>query len=162
MNSLSVLEYAVDHLLVEHGKVHSKYLATNLTYHTQVIVVGHSRCGGVNACYHAAESNADPSHTIHHIPPSDPLNKWLKPLTELAFSLKPKWSSMSPSQAVQYIAEENVKKQVETIVGQKIIEDVWKHELEGKGRKVRIHGWVYELSTGLLKDLNITRGPLGH
>jgi carbonic anhydrase len=43
-----------------------------------------------------------------------------------------------------------------------VIEDVWKHELEGKGRKVRIHGWVYELSTGLLKDLNVTREPLGH
>jgi carbonic anhydrase len=69
---------------------------------------------------------------------------------------------MSPSQAIQYIVEENVKKQVESIVEMKVIEDVWKHELEGKGRKLRIHGWVYELSTGLLKDLNITREPLGH
>jgi len=43
-----------------------------------------------------------------------------------------------------------------------VIKEAWEHEVEGKGRKIRVHGWIYDLSTGLLKDLEITQGPGSH
>src|SRR5258708_39255627 len=46
---------------------------------------------------------------------------------------------------------ESVKKQVENIVHTSIIQNAWANK-----KNVHVHGWVYELETGKLKDLNIT------
>jgi len=59
------------------------------------------------------------------------------------------------------LVEENVKSQVNSIANMKGLKKIWQKEVSGTGRKVRIHGWVYDLSTGRLRDLGITRGPLG-
>jgi len=40
-----------------------------------------------------------------------------------------------------------------------VMKEVWKEEVAGTGRKVRIHGWIFDLSTGRLRDLGVTRGP---
>jgi len=126
-----------------------------------VVVVGHSKCGGVTASLVAAQRDSDPSITIAEHPASSPLNLWLAPLTKFALRLKSQYSSKSQDDALQFLIEQNVKTQVDNIAKSEVMKETWKHEIEGKGRKVRVHGWVYDLGTGLLKDLETTRGPSG-
>jgi len=127
-SALSVLAYAVDHVGVTH-----------------VVVVGHTHCGGAEACLKA--SSGPP------VNPTTPLARWLAPLTELARSLK--IAPMSVDGALQQLVEQNVKVQVENLARSKTIVDAW----AGK-KKVSIHGWIYDLSSGKLRDLGVSKvGP---
>ncbi|KAJ6623478.1 carbonic anhydrase [Mycena sp. CBHHK59/15] len=140
----SVLTYAVDHLGVEH-----------------VVIVGHTGCGGAAACFGAACSPSfSASATSCIVDPGLPadasLNEWLTPLTKLVASLK--LSSVPPEEALPLIVEENVKMQVENLSQAKTIVDAWAHKSR-KGKDVWIHGWVYDLATGGLRDLGISQGP---
>ncbi|KAF9530231.1 carbonic anhydrase [Crepidotus variabilis] len=141
-NSVSVLEYAIKHLKVEH-----------------VIIAGHTNCGGANASLSAALAGSSASQTLSDEPSAGALNKWLEPLTEFALSQKSQLSAKSNSDALTVLVEENVKKQVENVSNSEAIQAAWQAETNGTGRAVRVHGWVYDLSTGLIRDLNVTRGP---
>ena len=44
-----------------------------------------------------------------------------------------------------------MKKQVENVVHTNVIQNAW-----ANGKNVQVHGWVYELETGKLRDLDIT------
>jgi len=65
---------------------------------------------------------------------------------------------LSSADALTTVVEENVKAQVENLAKTITIGEAWKKGTP-KGQDVWIHGWVYDLSTGLLRDLNISRGP---
>ncbi|KAF9013964.1 carbonic anhydrase [Cyathus striatus] len=141
-NVLSVLRYAVDFLGVEH-----------------VVIVGHTECGGASACLHAVQSSKfspeDPV-TISSLPADSALNRWLAPLSKHVSSLK--LSSTPPSEALPIVVEENVKMQVENLCQTITIQDAWGKGTP-KGQDVWVHGWVYDIAKGKLKDLNISQGP---
>ncbi|KAI1791404.1 carbonic anhydrase 1 [Ganoderma leucocontextum] len=103
-----------------------------------VVLVGHTNCGGAAACSKAAE--AAPS------PPGSALERWLVPLTELARNTEGNLTAL---------VEANARVQVENILKCDVIEREWKQ------RDVHIHGWVYELETGKLRDLGISVGRNG-
>ncbi len=107
VNAVSVLFYVVDHVEVEH-----------------VVVVGHSRCGGVIAALEAKEH-----------PPEPPIDQWLKPLIELAEKY-PK---------LEDLVEANIRAQV-----QNVLQLLQGHELK---RPVTVHGWLYHLEDGHLHVL---------
>ncbi|KAF8798149.1 carbonic anhydrase [Phlegmacium glaucopus] len=142
INVLSVLAYAVGHLGVEN-----------------VVIAGHSGCGGAAACLNAAKSpDFDPHPPIRTIgdePMNSPINRWLEPLTLLAHCLQ--LPDTSPN-SLAVVVEENVKAQVENLANTETIKDAWLGKTHHK-QKVFIHGWVYHLDNGLLEDLCITRGP---
>ena len=124
-----------------------------------VIIAGHSGCGGAAASLKAVQ---DPNFvpkvpviTIDGEPADSPLNRWLEPLTLLAYSLKLPDSS---DKSLETFVRENVKAQVENLANTETIRKAWTQGTP-KGQKVFIHGWVYDLGTGLLKDLGISRGP---
>lgn len=125
-----------------------------------VVIVGHTECGGAAACLAAAQSSSlsleGPITTIGSLPVESSLNRWLEPLTRLAASLH--LSSIPHAEALPIVVEENVKAQVENLAKTQAINDAWTKGTR-KGQNVWIHGWVYDLATGLLKDLNISRGP---
>ena len=127
-----------------------------------VIIVGHTECGGAAACLGAAQSpdlNLDgPITTVPSLPVDSALNRWLEPLTRLVAGLQ--LSSIPHAEALPIVVEENVKAQVENLANTITIGDAWKKGTP-KGQEVWIHGWVYDLATGLLKDLDISRGPPG-
>ncbi|KAI0311819.1 carbonic anhydrase [Amylostereum chailletii] len=129
-NALSVLTYAVDHLGVEH-----------------VVVVGHTSCGGAAACYQAS---LDPDSA--HSEPTTALGRWLAPLTALAISLGLA-DVPNKADALAALVEANVKAQVKNVCATAPIVEAW-----AKGR-VWVHGWVYDLNSGSLKDLGVSRGP---
>ncbi|KAG6814542.1 hypothetical protein H0H92_000069 [Tricholoma furcatifolium] len=143
INSSAVLDYAVNHLGVQH-----------------VVVVGHTECGGAAACLGAVQRPTFPEEgpllTLPSLPYEDPLNQWLEPLTTLVGSLN--LSTKPKSEALPIVVEENVKLQVENLSKTSTITNAWASS-DAKKRNVYVHGWVYDLSTGLLRDLNISRGP---
>ncbi|KAH6918425.1 carbonic anhydrase, partial [Coprinopsis sp. MPI-PUGE-AT-0042] len=111
-----------------------------------VVIVGHSECGGAAACLAAAQNPAldtsKPVATVPSLPADSSLNRWLNDLTQLAAGLGP----------LPLVVEENVKMQTVTIT------EAWTKGSK-KGQDVYIHGWVYDIGSGKLRDLNVTRGP---
>ncbi|KIY45599.1 hypothetical protein FISHEDRAFT_76446 [Fistulina hepatica ATCC 64428] len=125
-----------------------------------LVVVGHTECGGANACYAAvkrAEEGQGPAVAEPHLPVDAPLNKWLAPLTSLAGSLK--LGTVPSEVAVPALVEENVRVQVEHICNTSVIQDAWAKK---EGKPVWVHGWVFDIANGKIKDLEISRGPSIH
>ena len=104
-----------------------------------MIIVGHSNCGGALACVKAASTPPQP--------PKDPLHRWLTPLADLARSLGV--DSMGEAEALPFLVRENVRQQVKNLAETETI----KNALE-RG-DVQIHGWLYDLSSGKLSDLEL-------
>lgn len=144
-NALAVLRYAVDYLGVEH-----------------VVIVGHTECGGAAACLGASQvPNLDlskPIATVPSLPADSSLNRWLEPLTRLSAGLQ--LSSAPHAEALHVVVEENVKMQVAELAKTHAITDAWTKGTK-KGQDVWIHGWVYDISTGKIKDLHVSQGPPG-
>jgi carbonic anhydrase len=108
VNCLSVLQYGVEVLGVEH-----------------VIVCGHYGCGGIEAA-----RKGEPLGLI---------DNWLCHIRDLGDI-----GDMEHNQLVEF----NVRQQVLSVSQTSIVQEAWK-----QGQKLTIHGWVYDLESGLLKDL---------
>ncbi|GLB34842.1 putative inositol polyphosphate phosphatase, catalytic domain homologues [Lyophyllum shimeji] len=136
-SALAVLKYAVDFLGVQH-----------------VVIVGHSECGGAAACFAATQSPSftedGPVVTIPSLSPDDALNQWLEPLTRLAGSLH--LSTTPKAEALPIVVEENVRRQVENLCKTATLQNAWA-STDAKKRNVWVHGWVYDLASGRLRDL---------
>lgn len=119
INLLSVLEYAVEQLKVEH-----------------IIVCGHYGCGGVKA---AIDGNR--YGVIDH---------WLQPIRDTAETHHAQLDSIEdqPSK-LDKLCELSIAHQVARLANTPIIKDARKN-----GAKLKIHGWVYGLSNGLIQDLD--------
>ncbi|KAI0734196.1 carbonic anhydrase [Fomitopsis betulina] len=103
---------------------------------SHVVVTGHTQCGGAAAC-HAAANSATPA-----APPSTPLDRWLAPMIALAKEL-----GGTPADLV----EANVRAAVANIAATEVMKSAW-----ASGKDVQVHGWVYEIEKGSLKDLRVT------
>lgn len=117
--------------------------------------MGHSGCGGAAASLQAAQANpnADPNKPIVTLPdsPTDsPLNMWLEPLTKLAISLN--ISYLPQEEALPIVVLENVKAQVRNLAETEAVSTAWE-----RGKSLHIHGWVYNIGTGYLQDLQISQ-----
>lgn len=103
---------------------------------SHVVVTGHTQCGGAAAC-HAAANSATPAD-----PPSTQLDRWLAPMIALAKEL-----GGTPADLV----EANVRAAVANIAATEVMKSAW-----ASGKDVQVHGWVYEIEKGSLKDLRVT------
>lgn len=125
-----------------------------------MIIVGHTECGGAAASLGAAQSPdlnlSAPIATVPSLPAESSLNRWLEPLTRTAASLQ--LSSIPHADALPLVVEENVKVQVANLAKTQTITDAWTKGTRKK-QEVWIHGWVYDLKIGRLRDLNISQGP---
>jgi carbonic anhydrase len=100
-----------------------------------VIVCGHYGCGGVIA----SMDNVDRGL----------VNNWLRNIREVYFKHKNELRNIQDFQLrSRRLIELNVIEQVNNLAETSIIQRAWKN------REVQIHGWVYELETGLINDLN--------
>ncbi|KAG5219994.1 Inositol polyphosphate phosphatase OCRL [Salix suchowensis] len=61
-------------------------------------------------------------------------------------------------EAVPILVEENVKMQVKNLSKASTITAAWANK-SPKGREVWLHGWVYDIAAGKLRDLGISLGP---
>jgi carbonic anhydrase len=121
MNMLSVLDYAVNVLLVEH-----------------VIVCGHYGCGGVRAAMGQKQFGII-DNWIRHIKDVYRINE-----TELT-------AIKDPQERENKFIEINVMEQVYHLCKTSIIQNAW---MTRNGPYV--HGWVYNIEDGVIKDLNVS------
>jgi len=122
LNMLSVLEYAVNHLQVEH-----------------IIVCGHYGCGGVQAAM---------SHRDFSL-----INKWLYQIKDVYLKHEVELESLESDETrADALVELNVKEQVFNLMKTGIVQKSWKeHNIP------TIHGWVYGLKDGIIKDLCLVK-----
>ena len=59
-------------------------------------------------------------------------------------------------QRVDRLCELNVIEQVANVCQTTIVQDAWE-----RGQELAVHGWIYGLQDGLLRDLNVTVGGVG-
>ncbi|KZT54727.1 carbonic anhydrase [Calocera cornea HHB12733] len=111
-----------------------------------VIICGHTSCGGVAASYELSNTTPAPAATA-------PLIRWLTPLIKLAQSHG--FSAQPEADALPQLLEASVKQQVRHVVHTDIVQNAWK-----RGKHVWVHGWVYEVGTGLVRDMGCSVGPL--
>jgi carbonic anhydrase len=118
-NCLSVLEYAVDLVKIQH-----------------VIVCGHYGCSGVKA---AMEDNQ-----------LGLVDNWLRNIRDVYARNKDELDKI-PNQKQRYdrLVELNVRQQVLNVCHTTIVQGAWT-----RGDPLWIHGWVYDVATGALKDLD--------
>lgn len=122
----SVLTYAVDNLHVQ-----------------TIAVVGHTKCGGAAACLGASRQPAPPNAG------ETALGRWLGPMTELARELD--LDTIPDDEALDKLVEENVKAQVANVIKTDTVQNAWKN-----GKDVTVHGWVFEIEHGKIRDLGIS------
>ncbi|MDX2190258.1 MAG: carbonate dehydratase [Bacteroidota bacterium] len=100
-----------------------------------VIVCGHYGCGGVIA----SMDNQDRGL----------VNKWLRNIKEVHFRHNKELLAIENLEERQNrLVELNVIDQVYNLAETSIIQKAWKN------REVNIHGWVYDMKTGLIKELD--------
>jgi carbonic anhydrase len=118
MNILSVLEFAVEQLRVEH-----------------VIVCGHYGCGGVRRAL-SQERGALLDH-------------WLQPLSMLYRKHLQTFDCIADDECkLDRVCEINVEMQVRRVAATPIVEKAWM-----SGQPLHLHGWIYAIHDGLLRDL---------
>src|SRR5712671_7301393 len=118
LNCLSVMQFAVDVLRVEH-----------------IIVCGHYGCSGVRAAL-MRERHGLADNWLRHI--EDVQQQHAAQLAKLPEGGRP-----------ARLCELNVIEQVSNVCRSSILEDAW-----SRGQRVAVHGWIYDIHDGLLRDLD--------
>lgn len=102
-------------------------------------------------------AQSSPSSTLT---PDAPLTRWLAPLTSLATSVQKRLPTPSDSEALTILVEENVKAQVQNLCLAAPVTATWATAHEEK-RSLWVHGWVFEIENGKLRDLEVSKGLTG-
>jgi carbonic anhydrase len=102
-----------------------------------VIVCGHYGCGGVTAALTGAR------HGL--------IDNWLRHVADVAERYADELAALPEPERVDRLCELNVVDQVENICETTIVGDAW-----ARGADVTVHGVVYSLRDGLLRDLGVS------
>jgi carbonic anhydrase len=102
-----------------------------------VIVCGHYGCGGVRAAM---------------VPkPLGLIDNWLRHIRDVYMSHRAELDAIADAKAREdRLCELNVAAQVANVCHTAIVQDAWRRE-----QPLTVHGWVYDLSDGLLRDLGL-------
>ncbi len=120
LNCLSVLQFAVEALKVQH-----------------VLVVGHYGCGGVHAAYQSK--------------PLGLIDNWLRHVQDVATKHAALLERLPDEKSREdRLCELNVLEQLVHVARTTIVQDAWR-----RGQDLTLHGWIYRLHDGLLKDLGL-------
>ena len=103
-----------------------------------VMVVGHYGCGGVAAAYENADNGL--------------IDNWLRNIKDVQHHHQLQLDAIEDkTERLELLCELNVVSQVSNVCHTTIVQNAWR-----RGQPLAIHGWVYSLADGLLKDLDCT------
>jgi len=121
LNCLSVMQFAVEVLKIEH-----------------IMVVGHYGCGGVQAALRG-ERHGLVDNWLRHV--ADVAQKHERMLAEVDLD------------ALRHarLCELNVIEQTLNVCQTTVVQDAWE-----RGQALSVHGWVYGLHDGRIRDLGMT------
>ncbi|MBA4178849.1 MAG: carbonate dehydratase [Leptothrix sp. (in: Bacteria)] len=120
LNAMSTIQFAVEHLKVEH-----------------IIVVGHYGCAGVRAAMRGIRVGL--------------ADNWLRHVHDVRLRHRRRLDHLPPAQQEDILCEMNVIEQVGNVALSTVVQDAW-----ARGQPLAVHGWVYGLKDGLLKNLEVT------
>lgn len=119
LNAMSVINYAVNHLKVNH-----------------VVVCGHYECGGVKASLQPVDLGI--------------LNPWLRNIRDVYRTHMEELDSITDEhKRFDRLVELNVQEQCINVIKTAAVQKAYKE------RGLTVHGWVFDVRTGKLIDLNI-------
>jgi carbonic anhydrase len=125
LNCLSVLQFAVDVLKVQH-----------------VIVCGHYGCGGVRAALRNDRLGL--------------VDNWLRHVQDVRWKHQQELERIPAEEDRHHrLCELNVIEQVINVSQTTIVRDAW-----ARGQPLEVHGWIYDLRDGLLRDLKVSTSHL--
>lgn len=125
INCLSVLQYAVEVLEVDH-----------------VIVCGHYGCGGVKAALDGKR------HGL--------IDNWLRQIQDTAHLYAAVLNDITDeTERINKLCELNVAEQVLNVGETTVMQDAWT-----RGQQIEVHGWIYGLKDGIIRDLDLTINSL--
>ena len=125
LNALSVIQFAVEHLRVEH-----------------IMVVGHYGCGGVIAAARGTRIGL--------------VDNWLRHVQDVRLRHRQRLNHLPQAELEDVLCEMNVLEQVGNVALSNVMQDAW-----ARGQKIQVHGFIYGLSDGLLKDLHVSMSHSG-
>ncbi len=103
-----------------------------------IIVCGHYGCSGVRAALRRDRLGLS--------------DNWLRHLQDIREKHEQRLARVrSEPQAADRLCELNVIEQVANVCHTSIARDAWE-----RGQELAVHGWIYSLHDGLLRDLNVT------
>ena len=104
-----------------------------------VIICGHYGCGGLRAAMDGCR------HGI--------IDHWLQPIRDVAEANREELGGIADTEArYRRLCELTIAAQVESLSRTPIIQSAWH-----RGNPLAIHGWIYDLDVGCLRDLSCTR-----
>lgn len=101
-----------------------------------VIVCGHYGCGGVLG---AIQENS-----------LGLIDNWLRYIKDVYYKNKDLLKGLPEEQKADRLCELNVVQQVANVANTTIVQEAW-----SKNQPLSIHGWVFALENGILKDLEL-------
>ncbi|MEO6096447.1 MAG: carbonate dehydratase [Fibrobacteria bacterium] len=103
-----------------------------------IIVCGHYGCGGIAA---AIEER-----------PHGLIDNWLRNVRDLYYQYEKEMLAIKdPAERINRLCEINVAAQVFNVCNTTIVQEAW-----DKGQEITVHGWIYGINDGLLRDLNVS------
>jgi len=100
-----------------------------------IIVCGHYGCGGIKAAME------DQEHGL--------IENWLRHIKDVIRLNAEKFEGLKHDKKFDLLCELNVREQVTNICNTTIVQNAWKKE-----RELSVHGWIYNIANGILKDLD--------
>ncbi len=104
---------------------------------SHVMVVGHYGCSGVQAALEGARIGL--------------ADNWLRHIQDVRDRHSGILDGLDAQQRADALCELNVIEQVLNVSQTTVLQDAWL-----RGQDVTVHGWIYGLHDGLLKDLKVT------
>ncbi len=100
-----------------------------------IIVCGHYGCGGIKAAM---------DRTEHGL-----IDNWLRHIKDVGRLNVEELRGLGHEEKLDLLCELNVKEQVSNVCNTTIVQNAWK-----RGIELAIHGWIYNIENGILKDLD--------
>lgn len=105
-----------------------------------ILVVGHYGCGGVRAALHDMRFGL--------------IDNWLRNVEDVRNKHRGLLDAVSAGELQEdRLCELNVIEQAKNVCQTTVIRDAW-----ARGQEVRVHGWIYGLKDGLVRDLRMEAG----
>ncbi len=100
-----------------------------------IIICGHYGCSGIKAALE------DQEHGL--------IDNWLRHVKDVIRFNEDSFKGLEHQQQLDHLCELNVKEQVTNICNTTMVKNAWKN-----GRDLSIHGWIYNIENGILKELS--------
>lgn len=106
-----------------------------------IIVCGHYGCGGIQASMEKTE------HGL--------IDNWLRHIQDVSRFNAEKLEGLAGQEKMDRLCELNVIEQVRNVSNTTIVKKAWK-----SGADLSVHGWVYSIENGIVKDLDASVSSL--